>query len=75
MTTRRGVQILAEINVALRDVLERSVLDPLASLPVKLGWNNTSTQRKRSAPTMLMFPSGSSSLTGKIHRALAEQPP
>merc|ERR1719502_2409831 len=33
---------------------------PLASLPMKLGWNNTSAQRKRSAPTVMMFPSGSS---------------
>ena len=47
MATRHGVQILAEINVALRDVLERSVLDPLATLPMKLGWDNTSTQRKQ----------------------------
>ena len=31
---------------------------PLASLPVKLGWKNTFTQRKRSAPSMMMFPSG-----------------
>ena len=62
MTTRHGVQILAEINVALRDVLQKSVLDLPASLPMKLGWNNNPTQRKRSAPTVLMFPSGSSSL-------------
>ena len=62
MTTRHGVHILAVINVALRDVSERSVLDPLASLPMKLGWADTSMQRKRSAPTVLMFPSGSSSL-------------
>merc|ERR1711868_129736 len=33
---------------------------PLASLTMKLGWNNTSAQRKRSAPTVMMFPSGSS---------------
>merc|ERR1711912_149204 len=33
---------------------------PLASLPIKLGWNNTSGQRKRSLPTVMMFPSGSS---------------
>merc|ERR1712050_590623 len=33
---------------------------PLASLPTKLGWNNTSGQRKRSLPTVMMFPSGSS---------------
>merc|ERR1711878_186578 len=33
---------------------------PLASLPMKLGWNNTSGQRKRSLPTVMMFPSGSS---------------
>merc|ERR1719221_1025545 len=33
---------------------------PLASLPTKLGWNNTSGQRKRSLPTVIMLPSGSS---------------
>merc|ERR1711959_452498 len=33
---------------------------PLASLPMKDGWNNTSGQRKRSLPTVIMLPSGSS---------------
>merc|ERR1719155_340485 len=33
---------------------------PLASLPMKLGWNRTSGQRKRSLPTVMMLPSGSS---------------
>merc|ERR1712100_154115 len=33
---------------------------PLASLPMKLGWNNTSGQRNRSFPTVMVFPSGSS---------------
>merc|ERR1711877_6965 len=33
---------------------------PLASLPTKLGWNSTSGQRKRSLPTVMMLPSGSS---------------
>merc|ERR1719359_1338746 len=33
---------------------------PLASLPMKDGWNNTSGQRKRSLPTVMMLPSGSS---------------
>merc|ERR1711879_536381 len=33
---------------------------PLASLPMKLGWKSTSGQRKRSLPTVMMFPSGSS---------------
>merc|ERR1719384_1693985 len=33
---------------------------PLASLPTKLGWNKTSGQRKRSLPTVIMLPSGSS---------------
>merc|ERR1711879_752670 len=33
---------------------------PLASLPTKLGWNKTSGQRKRSLPTVMMLPSGSS---------------
>merc|ERR1712167_474935 len=33
---------------------------PLASLPMKLGWNSTSGQRKRSFPTVIRFPSGSS---------------
>merc|ERR1719335_803027 len=33
---------------------------PLASLPMKLGWNSTSGQRKRSLPTVMMLPSGSS---------------
>ena len=36
----------------------RSVVDSLASLRMKLGWKNTFVQRKRSAPTVLMFPSG-----------------
>ena len=34
--------------------------NPLASLPVKLDWNNMSTQWNRSASTEMMFPSGSS---------------
>ena len=34
----------------------------LASSPMKLGWNNTSAQQKRSSPTVMMFPSGRSSL-------------
>merc|ERR1712216_527344 len=33
---------------------------PLASFPMKDGWNNTSGQRKRSLPTVMMLPSGSS---------------
>merc|ERR1719215_1747498 len=33
---------------------------PLASLPIKLGWNNTSAHRKRSLPTVMILPSGSS---------------
>merc|ERR1712129_84212 len=33
---------------------------PLASLPMKLGWNNTSGHRKRSLPTVMMLPSGNS---------------
>merc|ERR1712029_234263 len=33
---------------------------PLASLPTKLGWKSTSGQRKRSLPTVMMLPSGSS---------------
>merc|ERR1712187_854540 len=33
---------------------------PLASFPTKLGWNSTSGQRKRSLPTVMMLPSGSS---------------
>ena len=33
---------------------------PLAAVLVKLGWNNTFAQRKRLAPTVMMFPSGSS---------------
>merc|ERR1719263_2194013 len=33
---------------------------PLASLPMKLGWKRTSGQRKRSLPTVITFPSGSS---------------
>merc|ERR1712178_138803 len=31
---------------------------PLASFPTKLGWNNTSGQRKRSLPTVMILPSG-----------------
>merc|ERR1712005_21574 len=34
---------------------------PLASLPMKLGWKSTSGHRKRSFPTVMMLPSGSSS--------------
>merc|ERR1712048_933645 len=33
---------------------------PLASLPTNEGWNKTSGQRKRSEPTVIMLPSGSS---------------
>merc|ERR1712078_271704 len=33
---------------------------PLASLPMKLGWKRTSGQRKRSLPTVMILPSGSS---------------
>merc|ERR1719498_2104766 len=33
---------------------------PLASLPMKLGWKRTSGQRKRSLPTVIKLPSGSS---------------
>merc|ERR1712060_645293 len=33
---------------------------PLASLPTKLGWKSTSGQRKRSLPTVMILPSGSS---------------
>merc|ERR1719379_1964540 len=33
---------------------------PLASLPMKLGWKSTSGHRKRSLPTVMMLPSGSS---------------
>merc|ERR1719203_94541 len=33
---------------------------PLASFPIKLGWKSTSGQRKRSLPTVMMFPSGNS---------------
>merc|ERR1712019_221672 len=33
---------------------------PLASLPMKLGWKSTSGQRKRSLPTVMILPSGSS---------------
>merc|ERR1719298_138093 len=33
---------------------------PLASFPMKLGWKSTSGQRKRSLPTVMMLPSGSS---------------
>merc|ERR1740138_410544 len=33
---------------------------PLASFPINDGWKSTSGQRKRSLPTVMMFPSGSS---------------
>merc|ERR1711977_385531 len=33
---------------------------PLASFPMKLGWKRTSGQRKRSLPTVMILPSGSS---------------
>merc|ERR1719220_1073984 len=33
---------------------------PLASFPMKLGWKSTSGQRKRSLPTVMILPSGSS---------------
>ena len=34
--------------------------NPRAHLSMKLGWDNTFAQRKRLAPTVVMFPSGSS---------------
>merc|ERR1712207_29362 len=33
---------------------------PLASFPMKLGWNSTSGQRNRSEPTVMILPSGNS---------------
>ena len=38
-----------------------------AFLPVKFDWNNTSTQRKRSAPKLMMFPSKSSWVFSPCH--------
>merc|ERR1712187_362278 len=43
-------------------MMDRKVVSwiPLASLPTKSGWNKPSGQRKRSLPTVMMLPSGSS---------------
>merc|ERR1712093_583031 len=45
---------------------------PLASFPMKLGWNRTSGQRKRSLPTVMMFPSGSSYVFSLSELSLAD---
>merc|ERR1719375_1627935 len=45
---------------------------PLASLPIKLGWNRTSGQRKRSLPTVMMLPSGSSYVFSLSELSLAD---
>ena len=52
-TTRHGVQILAEINVALRDVLERSVTGFLTNET----WleQHCRATKKGSSPTVMMF--------------------
>ena len=55
MTARQGVQFFADVDVALCVALERSAVDS-----GKNGWNNTSTQQKRSPKTVLTFLSGSS---------------
>ena len=47
-----------DINVAPRGVLERSVADSVSFVSMELGVNTTSAQRNRSAPTVMMFPSG-----------------
>merc|ERR1711977_674828 len=49
-------------KVLSEDMMDRKVVSwtPLASLPTKLGWKSTSGQRKRSEPTVMMLPSGSS---------------
>ena len=52
-----NVQIHADVNVTLHDVVEVS-WTPLASMPMKLA-GKTVVQRKRSAPTVTMFPSES----------------
>ena len=44
-STTNGVQFLPGGNVTLQDVLEMVSKNPLESLPVKLGWKNTSAQR------------------------------
>ena len=59
LTARHGAQLFADVNVTLHVVLERSVVESAALVPMKLGWSNTSAQRKRVPPTVMMFPSGS----------------
>ena len=51
---------LVDADVTLHEAQERiDVNSPLASQAEKLIWNNTSAKRKRSAPTVMMFSSGS----------------
>merc|ERR1719158_2580580 len=45
---------------------------PLASFPIKLGWKRTSGQRKRSLPTVMMLPSGSSYVFSLSELSLAD---
>merc|ERR1719269_252697 len=45
---------------------------PLASFPTKLGWNRTSGHRKRSLPTVMIFPSGSSYVFSLSELSLAD---
>merc|ERR1712124_12464 len=45
---------------------------PLASFPMKLGWNRTSGQRKRSLPTVMILPSGSSYVFSLSELSLAD---
>ena len=55
-----GVPPVGGVSVALHEDLEKQVSwIPLAPLPMKFGWSNTSAQWKRSAPTVVVFSSGS----------------
>ena len=53
----------ADVNVDFHDAVERSVVESAASSPVKLGWNNTSTQRKRTTLTVMILTGNKSVLS------------
>ena len=44
-----GAQIHADVNVTLHDVLGRSVMDSLASVPTTPGWNKKQKQKENRA--------------------------
>ena len=54
------IQLLADANVAFHVAPDSGVVDPLASSPMKLGWNKNFHATEMFGVTVLMFPSGSS---------------